>query len=168
MVYGVTLTSNIAMSTSDGTIYFASKDLVDDFIEWVKSRYNFINEYHNEKAEAKGSKNIMFYYTSSPFMLSVEKLACKDYKDQSVIYKIYYKDRAAGTYQTAGIDLYPDKSIAESIANTINNNSEAIYCEVTDCVVIESKNSLEILKRFLVNSNTFQDQWKYFSRIAID
>lgn len=163
MVYGVTLIDNMSTAETAGMIFFANRDLVDDFMEWVKSRYTFINEYHNEKAEAVGMKNFMFYYTSNPFMLSIAPIACKDYKGQSILYKVIFKDN---TDKLLGTDMYTDKTVAESIANTINNNSDAIICNIEDCVVVDTKESLEGFKKFLITSNTFQEQWTYYSRIA--
>ena len=166
MVKSLMLTRQLLTCTDCSMIYFANDELALDMIKFLQNRFHFINEYNNEKAKEAGMRNWMVYYgtNKTPCMITLAPIACRDYKNQPIIYKIAIRE----SFKPESIkitDMFTDRTVAERITNLFNANSDGHTASVEEIMVINSEESLEGLKKFLVSDKDIGEQWEYFSKI---
>ena len=164
MVKSLILVRELMTGKDSHSIYFANDDLAVSMIDFLKSRFHFINEYDNESAKKAGMKNWMVYYgaNKTPCMITLAPIACKNYKDQAIIYRMEIRENFTDKVITS--DMYIDKGVAEKIANTINFHSDALKATVSEVTVIYNETALKGLEHFLLLGKDIGEQWERFSK----
>ena len=165
MVKSLILVRELMTGKDSHSIYFANDDLAVEMIDFLKARFHFINEYENESTKKAGMRNWMVYYgaNKTPCMISLAPIACKNYKDQAIIYRMEIRENFTGKVITS--DMYIDKGVAEKIANTINLHSDALKATTSEAMVIHNEEALKGLENFLISDKDIGEQWEYFSKI---
>ena len=164
MVKSLILVRELMTGKDSHSIYFANDDLAVSMIDFLKSRFHFINEYDNESAKKAGMRNWMVYYgaNKTPCMISLAPIACKDYKDQAIIYRMEIRENFTGKVITS--DMYIDRGVAEKIANTINFHSDVLKATVSEVTVIYNETALKGLEYYLLSGKDIGEQWERFSK----
>lgn len=164
MVKSLILVRELMTGKDSHSIYFANDDLAVSMIDFLKSRFHFINEYDNESAKKAGMRNWMVYYgaNKTPCMISLAPIACKNYKDQAIIYRMEIRENFTGKVITS--DMYIDKGVAEKIANTINTHSDALKATVSEVMVVYNETALKGLEYYLLSGKDIGEQWERFSK----
>ena len=164
MVKSLILVRELMTGKDSHSIYFANDDLAVSMIDFLKSRFHFINEYDNESAKKAGMRNWMVYYgaNKTPCMISLAPIACKNYKDQAIIYRMEIRENFTGKVITS--DMYIDRGVAEKIANTINFHSDVLKATVSEVTVIYNETALKGLEYFLLSGKDIGEQWERFSK----
>ena len=164
MVKSLILVRELMTGKDSHSIYFANDDLAVSMIDFLKSRFHFINEYDNESAKKAGMRNWMVYYgaNKTPCMISLAPIACKNYKDQAIIYRMEIRENFTGKVITS--DMYIDKGVAEKIANTINFHSDALKATVSEVTVVYNETALKGLEHYLLFGKDIGEQWERFSK----
>ena len=164
MVKSLILVRELMTGKDSHSIYFANDDLAVGMIDFLKSRFHFINEYDNESAKKAGMRNWMVYYgaNKTPCMISLAPIACKNYKDQAIIYRMEIRENFTGKVITS--DMYIDKGVAEKIANTINFHSDALKATVSEVTVVYNETALKGLEHYLLFGKDIGEQWERFSK----
>ena len=164
MVKSLILVRELMTGKDSHSIYFANDDLAVSMIDFLKSRFHFINEYDNESAKKAGMKNWMVYYgaNKTPCMITLAPIACKNYKDQAIIYRMEIRENFTDKVITS--DMYIDKGVAEKIANTINFHSDALKATVSEVTVVYNETALKGLEHYLLFGKDIGEQWERFSK----
>ena len=164
MVKSLILVRELMTGKDSHSIYFANDDLAVSMIDFLKSKFHFINEYDNESAKKAGMRNWMVYYgaNKTPCMISLAPIACKNYKDQAIIYRMEIRENFTGKVITS--DMYIDRGVAEKIANTINFHSDVLKATVSEVTVIYNETALKGLEYFLLSGKDIGEQWERFSK----
>ena len=164
MVKSLILVRELMTGKDSHSIYFANDDLAVSMIDFLKSKFHFINEYDNESAKKAGMRNWMVYYgaNKTPCMITLAPIACKNYKDQAIIYRLEIRENFTDKVITS--DMYIDKGVAEKIANTINFHSDALKATVSEVTVIYNETALKGLEHFLLFGKDIGEQWERFSK----
>lgn len=164
MVKSLILVRELMTGKDSHSIYFANDDLAVSMIDFLKSRFHFINEYDNESAKKAGMRNWMVYYgaNKTPCMITLAPIACKNYKDQAIIYRLEIRENFTGKVITS--DMYIDKGVAEKIANTINFHSDALKATVSEVTVVYNETALKGLEHYLLFGKDIGEQWERFSK----
>lgn len=164
MVKSLILVRELMTGKDSHSIYFANDDLAVSMIDFLKSKFHFINEYDNESAKKAGMRNWMVYYgeNKTPCMITLAPIACKNYKDQAIIYRMEIRENFTDKVITS--DMYIDKGVAEKIANTINFHSDALKATVSEVTVIYNETALKGLECFLLLNKDIGEQWERFSK----
>ena len=167
MVKSLILTAQTAIGTNCNMILFANEKIAMDMIEFLRNRFDYFSNLNNSKATAAGMKTWTLSYNNSQGkvhgMLALADIACKNYKDQNVIYRLEVKEIYSG--DTKLTDMYTDKSVAEKISNLINTQSDALHASIDEVMIINDDSSLSVLKNFLVSNRDIGEQWEYYSKI---
>ena len=163
MIKSLIITRKLMTSQDVSIIYFANDTLINDMITWLKARYRFFDEVATESSEKAGMKNWLFECGPNHAfaMLSKVPIACKDYNNQAVIYKV---DGSSPDAKNVFSDTFVNKKVAEDLANLFNQNSDYHRCSVKEIMVINDQDALNSLKIFL-SSGDIVDHWSYFSKI---
>ena len=164
MVKSLILVRELMTGKDSHSIYFANDDLAVSMIDFLKSRFHFINEYDNESAKKAGMKNWMVYYgaNKTPCMITLAPIACKNYKDQAIIYRMEIRENFTDKVITS--DMYIDKGVAEKIANTVNFHSDALKATVSEVTVVYNETALKGLEHYLLFGKDIGEQWERFSK----
>lgn len=164
MVKSLILVRELITGKDSHSIYFANDDLAVSMIDFLKSRFHFINECDNESSKKAGMRNWMVYYgeNKTPCMITLAPIACKNYKDQAIIYRMEIRENFTDKVITS--DMYIDKGVAEKIVNTINFHSDALKATVSEVTVIYNETALKGLEHFLLFGKDIGEQWERFSK----
>ena len=164
MVKSLILVRELMTGKDSHSIYFANDDLAVEMIDFLKTKFHFINEYENESAKKAGMRNWMVYYgpNKTPCMITLAPIACKNYKDQAIIYRLEIRENFTGKVITS--DMYIDKGVAEKIANTINFHSDALKATVSEVTVVYNETALKGLEHYLLFGKDIGEQWERFSK----
>ena len=164
MVKSLILVRELMTGKDSHSIYFANDDLAVEMIDFLKTKFHFINEYENESAKKAGMRNWMVYYgpNKTPCMITLAPIACKNYKDQAIIYRLEIRENFTGKVITS--DMYIDKGVAEKIANTINFHADALKATVSEVTVVYNETALKGLEHYLLFGKDIGEQWERFSK----
>ena len=129
-------------NTKEQSILFYSKELMDDFIDWLKSRIGIVadKESNEHFASYKCTDNDSFR------IIIDDDAECRNYTNNSVIYSV---DIFTDSKFITRIGFFNDLNSAENIVNIVNRNLTKYTCKLYNNIVIRNKSDLDTYKLFL-------------------
>lgn len=152
--------TNLTFVTADGSgeckskfLYFGSGYIAEEFILFLRSRWT-VNKLENRVDVYTGTEVRCFQVIDDSDEMATfinTSIAIKDYTDQKYVYRVSIINKSSKITKVS--DMFSNKKVADELANVFNTHSDAYYATVDSILVIQSKEDLDTLEKFIIKNS---------------